>query len=205
MQRARTRILLAHSASWRLGRETLTTLDSQLLERAREYDAQALAEIYDRYAEPIYRYLYRYVGDAAQAEDLASEVFLRLLQVLGTSRAPRDRLQGWLYRVAHNLAMDSFRQASKGATLSLDEGLVAAGDSPPSIVEKRQDQQQLRMAISQLTPDQQQVILLRFGEGFKIAEVSRLMGKSEGAVKVLQHRAVKRLRKLLDRQGQASQ
>lgn len=183
----------------------MTTLDSQLLERAREYDAQALAEIYDRYAEPIYRYLYRYVGDAAQAEDLASEVFLRLLQVLGTYRAPRDRLQGWLYRVAHNLAMDSFRQASKGATLSLDEGLVAAGDSPPSIVEKRQDQQQLRMAISQLTPDQQQVILLRFGEGFKIAEVSRLMGKSEGAVKVLQHRAVKRLRKLLDRQGQASQ
>ena len=174
------------------------TLDSQLLELASGYDAEALAEIYDRYAERIYRYLYRHLGDAAQAEDLTSEVFLKLLQVLNTPRAPRDRLQGWLYRVAHNLAIDWFRQESKGAPLSLDEGLVAGDDSPAMVVEKRQAQQRLREAIRQLTPDQQQVILLRFGEGFKIAEVSRLMDKSEGAVKILQHRAVKRLRKLLD-------
>jgi RNA polymerase sigma-70 factor (ECF subfamily) len=176
----------------------LTTLDSQLLERARKDEAQALAEIYDRYAEAIYRYLYRYVGDASQAEDLTSEVFLKLLQVLNTSRAPRDRLQGWLYRVAHNLAMDWFRQAPKNATLLLDEGLVAGDDSPLAEVEKRQTRQQLRAVIGQLTPDQQQVILLRFGEGFKISEVSRLMSKSEGAVKILQHRAIKRLRKLMD-------
>lgn len=175
----------------------MTTSDSQLLERACEYDAQALAEIYDRYAEAIYRYLYRYLGDAAQAEDLTSEVFLKLLQALNTPRAPRDRLQGWLYRVAHNLAMDWFRRESKGATLVLDEALPAPGDPPPIVVEKRQAQQQLRAAISQLTPDQQHVILLRFGEGFKIAEVGRLMGKSEGAIKILQHRAIKRLRKLL--------
>jgi RNA polymerase sigma-70 factor (ECF subfamily) len=176
----------------------LTTLDSHLLERAREYDAQALAEIYDRYSGAIYRYLYRYLGDAAQAEDLTSEVFLRLLQVLNTSRAPRDRLRGWLYRVAHNLAMDLFRQQSRHAALALDEELVAEGGSPVTEVEKHQSQQQLRVAIGQLTPEQQQVILLRFGEGFKIAEVSRLMDKSEGAVKILQHRAIKRLRKLLD-------
>ena len=84
----------------------MTTNDSVLLERAREYDAQALAEIWDRYAEPIYRYAYRFVGDAHLAEDLTSDVFLKLLQVLGTSRAPREQLQGWLYRVARNLAVD---------------------------------------------------------------------------------------------------
>jgi RNA polymerase sigma-70 factor (ECF subfamily) len=180
---------------------TLTTHDSQLLELAREYDAQALAEIYDRYAEPIYRYLYRTVGDAAQAEDLTGEVFVKLLQVLNTPRAPRDKLKGWLYRVAHNLAMDWFRQQGRSATLALDEELAAGDDLPSRAVEKRELQQKLRLAIGQLTPDQQQVILLRFGEGFKVAEVSRLMDKSEGAVKIMQHRAVKRLRKLLSREG----
>jgi RNA polymerase sigma-70 factor (ECF subfamily) len=178
----------------------LTKPDTRLLKRAREYDAQALAEIYDRYAVPIYRYLCRHLGDAVLAEDLTSEVFLKLLQALDTPRAPRDQLAGWLYRVAHNLAMDWFRQQAKGATLALSEDLVAGGDSPSATVEKQQAQQQLRMAIHQLTADQQQVIILRFAEGFKLAEVARLLGKSEGAVKILQHRAVKRLQKLLERE-----
>lgn len=182
----------------------MTTRDRDLLDLASAYDAQALADIYDRYAEPIYRYLYRYVGDAAQAEDLTSEVFFKLLQALDTSRAPRDRLQGWLYRVAHNLAMDWFRQQGKGTSVALDEELAASGDSPPATLERYERQQWLRRAIRQLTADQQRVILLRFGEGLKIAQVSRLMGKSEGAVKILQHRAVKRLRKLLEREGSGS-
>ncbi len=178
----------------------MTTPDSQLLERARSFDAEALAEIYDRYAEPIYRYLYRTVGDAARAEDLTSEVFCKLLQVLDTPRAPRDKLQGWLYRVAHNQAMDWFRQQGKGPTLPLNEELVAGMDLPHDILERREAQQRLRTAISQLTTDQQRVILLRFGEGLKVSDVSDLMGKSQGAIKILQHRAIKRLRKLLDRE-----
>ena len=184
----------------------MTTSKNELLERAREFDMQALAEVYDRYAEPIYRYLYRYVGDAAQAEDLTSEVFLRFLQALDTSRAPRDRLDAWLYRVAHNLAMDLFRRETKSASVSLDEyphlgeaGHVAAGEPPLANLEKDQGRQQLRATIRQLTPEQQRVILLRFGEGLPLAQVSRLMGKSEGAIKVLQHRAIQRLKKLLER------
>jgi RNA polymerase sigma-70 factor (ECF subfamily) len=180
----------------------LATNDSRLLERAREYDAQALAEIYDRYAESIYRYAYRYVGNAELAEDLTSEVFLKLLQVLGTSRAPRQQLQGWLYRVARNLAIDWFRQQAKGAILSLNEELTPEdGDSPSTRLELQQLQHDLREAISQLTPDQQQVIVLRFGEGRKLRDIGRLMGKSEGSVKLLQFRAINRLRTLLDNQG----
>ena len=94
----------------------MTILDAELLNRAREHDAEALAEIYDRYAAAVYRYLYRHLGDPAQSEDLTSEVFLKLLRALGTRRAPRDNLQGWLYRVAHNLAVDWFRQQSKTQT-----------------------------------------------------------------------------------------
>jgi len=179
----------------------LATNDSALLERAREYDAQALAEIYDRYAESIYRYAYRYVGDAEQAEDLTSEVFLKLLQVLGTRRAPRQQLQGWLYRVARNLAIDWYRQRAKGVQYSLEEELTPDGGTPPTWLEQQELQDELREAIRQLTPEQQEVIVLRFGEGRKISEVGRMMGKSEGSVKVMQYRAINRLRKLLEEKG----
>jgi RNA polymerase sigma-70 factor (ECF subfamily) len=182
----------------------LTTVDRQLLERARTYDAPALAQIYDRYAEPVYRYLYRLLGDASQAEDLTGEAFLRLLQVAPTARAPRDNLQAWLYRVAHNLAMDWFRQNPQGRQVSWEGGSSGAanaaseGPSPAYVVEQRQARAQLRQAIRQLTRAQQQVIVLRFGEGRKIAEVAELLNKTEGAVKVLQYRALRRLRKLIE-------
>jgi RNA polymerase sigma-70 factor (ECF subfamily) len=183
----------------------LATNDSNLLERAREYDAQALAEIYDGYAESIYRYAYRFVGDASLAEDLTSEVFLKLLQVLGTSRAPREQLQGWLYRVARNLAVDWFRRQAKGVSFSLNEELTPGGASPATRLERQQLHERLREAISKLTPSQQQVIVLRFGEGRNIREIGHLMGKSEGAVKLIQYRAMKRLRKLLENQRQREQ
>jgi RNA polymerase sigma-70 factor, ECF subfamily len=176
----------------------LTTPDQQVLERARTYDGQALAEIYDRYAAPIYGYLYRMLGDAAQAEDLAGEVFLKLLHALKTGRAPRDRLEGWLYRVAHNLAMDWFRRQKKTPGIPLAEDLVADNGQPSDIVEDKQVKKRLRASIQRLTPDQQRVIQLRFAEEFPAVVVARLMGKSEGAVKILQHRAVSRLRKLLE-------
>ena len=177
----------------------VTTPDSQLLEQANKHDPQALAEIYDRYAESIYRYLCRYLGDAEQAEDLTGEVFLTLVQVAGTRSAPRDHLRGWLYRVAHNRATDLFRRQAKNGTFSLDQQptLEAGGDLPLAVLEKQQMRHQLQMAIRQLTPDQQRVILLRFGESLKIKEVGQLMGKSESAIKVLQYRAIRRLRKLL--------
>jgi RNA polymerase sigma-70 factor, ECF subfamily len=178
----------------------LATKDKNLLEQARQYDSQALAEIYDTYSEPIYRYLYRFLGEAQTAEDLTSEVFLKLIRVLNTTRAPRDQLQGWLYRVARNLAVDWYRQRGKYAPLSLQEELVPTGESPLARIEKDQDRQKLREALLELTVDQQQVLLLRFAQDLKIDEVAQLMGKSVGAIKLLQYRATRRLQKLLDRE-----
>lgn len=194
----RTRNLFTHCTSLRRGRKTLTQAETQLLERARQYDAKALAAIYDQYAGPIYGCLHRYLGDAHQAEDLTSEVFLRLLQALNTRKAPREHLLGWLYRVAHNLAMDWFRQQAKRTSMPLEAELVADDDPLPIKVEARMERELLRSAIRKLAPDQQQVILLRFGEGYKLVEVAEILGKREGAVKSLQHRAVKRLRQLLE-------
>ncbi|HNS52290.1 MAG TPA: sigma-70 family RNA polymerase sigma factor [Anaerolineae bacterium] len=168
-----------------------------LLQRAGAYDAEALAEVYDRYAGPIYGYLYRVLGDAAQAEDLTSEVFVRFLQALRTKRGPRDKLDGWLYRVAHNLAMDLFRRQKTGPVVALDEQFADERMHLSDVVHERQVKHRLRVSIRHLTADQQQVLLLRFAEDRPLAEVARLMGKSEGAVKTLQHRAVSRLRTLL--------
>jgi len=178
----------------------LAATDRTVLQQARQYDARALAEIYDRHAATIYAYLYRYVGDAQLAEDLTSEVFCKLLESLDTARAPGERLQGWLYRVAHNLAMDHFREQAKKTELPLDEEIVADAESSLNRLERCHLGEQLRRAIQQLTPGQQQVILLRFGQGFKLEEIGRLLGKSEGAVKLLQFRAVDRLQKLLERE-----
>jgi RNA polymerase sigma-70 factor, ECF subfamily len=171
-----------------------------LLEQARQYDSQALAEIYDLYSLSIYHYLYRFVGEAHTAEDLTSEVFLKLIHVLDTARAPREQLQGWLYRVARNLAVDWYRKRGKQEPLSLREDLVPSGESPLVKLEKDQDRQRLRRALLALTPDQQQVLLLRFAQELKIEEVAQIVGKSEGAVKLLQYRATRRLQKLLERE-----
>jgi RNA polymerase sigma-70 factor, ECF subfamily len=178
----------------------LATNDQMLLEQARQYDSQALAEIYDLYSLSIYHYLYRFVGEAHTAEDLTSEVFLKLIHVLDTARAPQEQLQGWLYRVARNLAVDWYRKRGKQEPLSLREDLVPSGESPLVKLEKDQDRQRLRRALLALTPDQQQVLLLRFAQELKIEEVAQIVGKSEGAVKLLQYRATRRLQKLLERE-----
>ena len=157
--------------------------DRTVLQQARQYDARALAEIYDRHAATIYAYLYRYLGDVQLAEDLTSEVFVKFLDSLDTARAPREQLQGWLYRVAHNLAMDHFRERAKKTELPLDEEIVANAESSLNRLERCHLGEQLRQAISQLTPGQQQVILLRFGQGLKLEEIGRLLGKSKGAIK----------------------
>lgn len=174
--------------------------DRLLLERAQAFDLEALATIYDKYAAPIYRYSFRYLGDAALAEDVTGEVFTRLLDAIERGRGPRDNLSAWLYRVAHNLVVDHFRQRSRAEGLPLEEGLMAAPDDPTAVVEKRLAQQRLRAAISHLTPLQQQVIVLKFLEGFSNREVGEILGKREGAVKSLQHRALASLRRILQKQ-----
>jgi RNA polymerase sigma-70 factor (ECF subfamily) len=174
--------------------------DGLLLERAQAFDLDALASIYDKYAPPIYRYIFRYLGDGPLAEDITGEVFARLLDAIERGKGPRDNLSAWLYRVAHNLAVDHLRQRSHAEGLPLEEGLMAAPDDPTAVVEKRLAQQRLRAAISHLTPIQQQVIVLKFLEGFSNEEVGKILGKREGAVKSLQHRALASLRRILQKQ-----
>lgn len=173
------------------------TDERDLLERAKQYEEAALGELYDRYAPRIYAYVYRRVGDACLAEDLTGDVFVRVMQAIQAQHFWHTSFKAWLYRIAHNLVVDHYRRRPPAPELELDERRVAAEDTPASIVAQRLSRGRVRAAIGRLTPDQQQVLALRFGEGMKAREVAEVMDRSVGAVEALQHRALAALRRVL--------
>ena len=170
--------------------------ETSLLERAREYDQAALSEIYDLYSRKIHSYIYRRLGDVHLAEDLTAEVFMKMLEAAQSKKFARISLSAWLYRIAHNLVVDHFRSQSQGEE-PLGERLGAAIDDPTVVVEAKLAQQRLRAALSHLTQEQQQVIVLRFGEGLSAPQVAEVLGKSEGAVRAMQHRALATMRRTM--------
>jgi RNA polymerase sigma-70 factor (ECF subfamily) len=171
--------------------------DETLLNRARAFDEQALGQIYDAYFERLYRYAYRFVDDMESAQDIASETLRRLLEALRDGRAP-NHLGAWLYRVAYNLAMDQHRQRPAGGIVSLEPDLDQVDDADTEgDSEQRIAQEKVRAALAQLTPEQQNVVVLKFMEGYSNAEVGALMNKPEGAIKSLQHRALAALKRAL--------
>lgn len=175
----------------------LTSDDWALLEKAREYDPAALGALYDRYSTRIYNYIYRRVGDAHLSEDLTAAVFTKMLEAIRSSKSWRSSFSGWLYRIAHNIVVDHYRGWRRDGELPLEERLPTSKGDPVRALDQSLTQSTIRRAITQLTPDQSQVILLKFVEGMSNAEVAEIMGKTEGAVKSLQHRALDALRRVL--------
>ena len=172
-------------------------LQQAQLQRARSFDRQALAAIYDEFQQPIYRYIYRQVGDVEVARDLTADVFQRFLQALQKNQGPDDQLKAWLYRVAHNNVIDYYRRRQHRQHLPLDERVVEKSDGPAILAERNISANQVREALVQLTPDQREVITLKFLEGFSNGEVADLLNKPIGAVKSLQHRALAALQRQL--------
>ena len=179
------------------------TNERTLLERAKQYDEVALGELYDRYAPRIYAYIYRRVGSAHLAEDLTGDVFVRVIQAIQAEHFWRTSFQAWLYRIAHNLVVDYYRRQSPTTVeLELDEQMIASEDNLTDTVTTRLSNQSLRTAINRLTPGQQQVLALRFGEGLTARETAEVMDKSVGAIEALQHRALAALRRVLEKEYQ---
>jgi RNA polymerase sigma-70 factor, ECF subfamily len=170
--------------------------EAKLRRRAAALEPDALAEIYDLYAGKIYSYIYHRVGDAGVAEDLAGDVFVRMLEAVQTDRAWSTSLQGWLYRIAHNLVVDHFRRQRKRDGPELDERWMAAED-PTTSFEGLFSSLQLRTAMRFLTEEQRQVIVLKFAEGLSNVEIAEIMDKTEGAIKALQHRALEAMRRVV--------
>ncbi|MGB8644521.1 MAG: sigma-70 family RNA polymerase sigma factor [Anaerolineae bacterium] len=155
-------------------------------------DRPDIGEIYDRCAPRIYRYIYHRLGQQALAEDMTSEVFVRFIR----ARVAPDNLMAYLYRAAHNLIVDYLRQ-NPALLLPIGEELAAEHSDPAYLAELESERMRLRRAIMRLSPDQQQVIVLRYVEGLSNAEIGRVLDRPEGAIKALQHRAIVNLRNLL--------
>lgn len=178
----------------------MSTDEAGLIQRAKNGDVTAFAEIYDRCQPAIYRYILYQVNDVAVAEDLTGEVFVRLVERIDRFTYRDHPLLAWLYTIARNLIIDYYRRA--GRHPSPPEWLVPLASDLEETVEHRLSQRRLAAAIAHLTQDQRQVIILKFVEGLDNETVARTLGKSVGAVKTLQHRALAALRRILERNGQ---
>jgi RNA polymerase sigma-70 factor, ECF subfamily len=177
--------------------------ERRLLERAKAYDINALAEIYDHYESKIYSYIYHRVGSQPVAQDLTSQVFLRVLEAIHNERTWETSFSGWLYRIAHNLVIDHYRRRGRDTQVPIDDlpTLPSHSEGPEHAAERALTAETLRTAINRLTEEQAQVVTLRFLEGLSITEVAEATGKTEGAIKAMQYRAVTSLRRLLEYQA----
>ena len=167
--------------------------DATLLARARDLDAQALAHIHDQYYPALYRFALYRTGDPELAADIAAEVFVRLLDALHARRPPQSTLRGWLFGVAAHLVADHFRR-TPAAELS---ETLAAEHSVPAEAEANLARGEVQAGLRRLTDEQQQVLALRFGDGYSVEETATTLGKSVNATKALQFRAIEALRRVL--------
>ena len=174
--------------------------EQTLVSQAIDGDADAFGVLYTRYLDAIYRYVYFRVGDAHVAEDLTEEVFVRAWTALPRYKLQGHRFSSWLYRIARNLIADHYRMLS--ARPVSDEKEMDEMRDPQALPEDQltvqQDMAGLARAIQQLGDDEQHVIILRFVEGLSHREVAEEMGKSEGASRVIQHRALEALAGLME-------
>lgn len=176
----------------------------ELLRRAGAFDKEALAVIHDRYYQAVFRYLSFRVADQQTAEDLASEVFIRFLSAIRDRSAPPNTIRGWLFGAARNVLKEQYRQQQRMKLAELDENL-AGQDTPERRLMERANKAELRQAIGELTPEQQDILALRFGYEMPIKEVAETVNKSEGSVKMLQARALAALTRRLSGKGVGGQ
>jgi RNA polymerase sigma-70 factor, ECF subfamily len=166
-------------------------------------ETAALERLYDLYADRLYRYLLARVGSAETADDLTTELFVRVIKSIGAFRLNRDQpaatVSAWLYRIASNLAAEHYRAQKRLSWSELDESHANAGDDsdPEAMAEQRDELRQLAQAMAELSEEQRLVIAGKFMESMSNAEIAAWLGKTEGAVKSLQHRALKSLARFM--------
>lgn len=170
----------------------------QLAEEAKRLDRHALAELCEHFYPKIYRYVFYRVNSKEEAEDITGEVFLRMIKSL---HKQRGSFQAWLFRIASNLVIDYYRRRARQPELvTVEERHVSSArnsiDSQDILLQDR-----LKQSIPKLSPEQQQVITLKFIEGYNNSEIADILGKSVGAVKGLQFRALAALKKILHKES----
>ena len=171
--------------------------DREVLKYAADGDRDAFGELYDRYVGRIYNYIYYRTGNLHDAEDLTARVFHRAMRHITNYQDRGLPLSAWLYRIAHNLVANWHRDNSRRKEIPLDDSYNTPRQSesyPEITLEKNEEQEELLSVLRRLPPERQQLILLKFVEHLPNAEIGRIMGRTEGAIKSLYHRTLISLR-----------
>jgi RNA polymerase sigma-70 factor (ECF subfamily) len=175
-----------------------TDIEEGTIERAKAGDQQALGAVYDWYLPRVYRYVLSRLGNVAEAEDLTEDIFLRMLGALGDYKQTSVPFSSWLFRIARNHLVSYYRKSGLRKNQgTIDETVADGRPDPASIVEAQLMLGEVAQAVQMLPDAQRDVIALRFAVGLSIAETAHALGKRQGNVKMLQHKAVARLQKIL--------
>lgn len=175
----------------------------QLVGGAQRREATAFTRLYEVYFDRVYRYVALRVNNPADAEDITEDVFLRMLESIGSFRWREAPFAAWLLRIAHNRIVDHWRRAHTRTGVPLEEAppLPSEQADPQASIALFSDTQDLQAALVRLTELQRQVLALRFGAGLSVTETAKAMRRREGAVKALQHSAVAALQRIMLPQG----
>ncbi len=169
--------------------------ERQLIARARRGDAEAYGALYDRYVDALYRFIALKVRGREAAEDLTHEVFLVGWQKLPSYREYGLKFSSWLYRIARNKVIDYYRrERSTEALENVPETRLVAAGGPADEVERGMMMAEVRSSLTRLNDDQRDVVIMRFIEGLTHEEIAEILGKTQGAVRLIQHRALDNLR-----------
>lgn len=171
--------------------------DQNELEGLQRLDQQTISAVYDRYFPEVYRFLCYRLNDEHLAEDIASDVFVRLLEAAKSGRGPQTNLKAWLLATASHILTDHLRKAYRRPESELPETLPDEAPNLPQDYERIERDKHLKKAMSTLTEEQQYVVTLRFGQGYSLEETAGLMKKNVNSVKQLQFRALAALNRAL--------
>jgi RNA polymerase sigma-70 factor (ECF subfamily) len=179
------------------GGTLLDALNPDLIRRAQDGETIVVSEIYDRYQRSIFRYLYYRVGDQQTAEDLTSEVFLRMIEKISLYQEQRTSFQAWLFQIARNISIDYYRKMKVRSTTTLEEDHPEMGEQPLELINRELTSEKLCQALVELPETQRDVIVMRFVVGMPIGEVAETLHKTEDSIKGLQRRALIALKETL--------
>lgn len=172
--------------------------EAGLVARAIQRDSDAFGQLYESCLDRIYRYVYYRVNSTTEAEDLTEQVFLKAWEAIDRYEQRGVPFLAWLYRLAHNLVVDHYRSQRQMVPLDELRETEEASEDIEASVHAQLDAEEVQAAIHRLSPEHQQLITLRFVEGMSHAEVAQIVGKSEGATRVVQYRALQALARALD-------
>jgi len=169
-----------------------------LVMQAINRNTDAFGQLYLIFVEKIYRYVFYHINNKTAAEDITGEVFLKAWRAIDSCRGKEKAFSAWLYRIAHNQMVDEIRRRQRRPSIEL-ANIETVSDSKGSVEDYSEHQELLRF-INRLPSNQKQVIILKFIEGMETREIAKIIGKSEGAIRILQMRGLSTLKKELDRE-----